>query len=158
MTLPSMMLLERPLHSADLEQILRCRWERVQPEGYERTTKRTRSFFQEDLKRGRKTKRKSINRNTQTASFSTVDCEVSRATVALTELRANKKIVMFPITSTDTIRGGRAEDYFILPLYFRTEYLRITVNKNSIAENMIYEQFWPMASMTNYLMSRSKMF
>ena len=48
---------------------------------------------------------------------------------------------MFLVTLTYTIRGGRAEDYFILSLYFGTEYVRMTVKKYSIAKNMMDEEF-----------------
>ena len=48
--------------------------------------------------------------------------------------QAEQKNFLIPVTSTYTGRGGRAEDYFILPLCFSTEYVRMTVKKYSIAK------------------------
>ena len=56
------------------------------------------------------------------------------------------------------IRAGQVEDYFVLPFYFSIEYVYMAVKKYSIDKNMIDEQFRPLASMTNYLMSENKMF
>ena len=65
---------------------------------------------------------------------------------------------MFPVTSTYTVRGGRVKGYFILPLHFSIDIVRVMVAKYSIAKNTMDEKFWPLASTTNYLMPESKSF
>jgi hypothetical protein len=67
-------------------------------------------------------------------------------------------MLMFPVISTYAIRGRRAKDDYFLPLYVGTEYAHMMVKKCSVAKPMTDEQFWPLASMTNYSMSESKCF